>query len=141
MKAKKAKELASKIFKTGVSRIKIAEPEKLQEAITKDDVRGLIAQGVIKKKPAVGTSKGRSKKLKIKKKKGRKKGFGKRKGTRNARQNRKKNWIQKVRGQRKMLKELNNKNKVKNYQGFYRKIKGSFFRGKKHLEKAVLKGE
>ena len=137
MKANKAKKIGAILLKTGVSKI-WADPtqvEKISEAMTKEDIRGLIADRIIKKKKKSLQNKKRV----LAKKKGRKRGPGKRKGTAKARTNPKKKWMKNVRAQRKKLRQLkNDKTKLKiSYRKAYKMIKGGYFRGKKHLETTV----
>jgi large subunit ribosomal protein L19e len=139
MDARKAKELAAEIMKVGVGRICL-DPQnlaKIAEAMTKDDIRGLIAERVIRKRAADEQSKGRARELKAKKQKGRRRGKGKRAGTKKIRAEQRKSWINKVRAQRKTLKELRAKNpeavKELGYGNLYKLIKGNYFKGKKYL--------
>ncbi len=147
MNGKKAKELAAIILKCGVGKIYLdpTQMNKINEAMTKDDVRGLIADRIIKKRQDNYQSKGRTRELKIKRKKGRKRGFGKRKGTKKARVGKKETWIKKVRAQRAMLNELKKENpeavKAVGYSNVYKKIKGGFFKGKKYLKEYVEGGK
>lgn len=144
MDLNKAKEHASKVFGIGKSRVWInpMENERIKEAITKDDLRALIKEGIIKRKKISMQSRARAKKRLAKKRKGLRKGKGKRKGKAGARIKPKKKWVQNTRAQRKKLKALKEKNpeKVKKigYRKLYSMVKGGFFRGKKHLEKTVL---
>ncbi len=147
MELKKAKELAGRILKVGVNKIYI-DPKntaKVAEAMTKDDVRGLIADRIIKKRRVNSQSSGRTKAIKEKQRKGRKRGKGKKKGTKKARGEKKATWIKKVRAQRRTLKELRKSNpeavKAKGYGNTYRRIKGNYFRGKKYLKEYIEGGE
>lgn len=143
MKLEKAKDLAAQILKVGITKIYIDpnQTNKVKEAMTKDDIRSLIAERVIKKRQINQQSKARSKILKEKKQKGRKKGKGKRKGTKKARTEKKKSWISRVRAQRRTLKELKKTNpeqvKEKGYSNIYKKIKGNYFKGKNYLKKFI----
>ena len=146
MEQRKAKELAATLMKVGVGKIYI-DPKniaKISEAMTKDDIRGLIADRLIKKKQTNAQSKGRSRKLKESKQKGRRRGKGTRKGTKKRRTEKKATWINKVRAQRRTLKEMKIENpdavKAKGYGDIYRKIKGNYFKGKKYLRE-YIKGE
>lgn len=147
MELKKAKELAAIILKVGVGKIYIDPKQgpKVKEAMTKDDVRTLIAERVIKKRQDNYQSKGRTRDLKERKRKGRKKGKGKRTGTKKARQSKKETWMKRVRAQRRTLKELKESNpeevKTLGYSDIYRKIKGGYFRGKKYLKEYVEGGK
>ena len=129
------KEIAAKIMKCGVSRVRIRQAEEVEEALTREDIRGLIQKGIIWKVQKAGTSKYASKKRLDQKAKGRMNGPGKRKGTTGARKNDKTKWMEKVRALRKMLSELKESGQVegKDYGILYRRIKGGFFRNKKHL--------
>lgn len=141
----KLRRLAVDVLNVGKERVWF-DPEqrdRIKEAMTKDDVRALVTEGVIKKKQPTGQSSFRTKKLKAQKKKGRKRGYGKRKGTFMARFGKKETWMKNVRAQRKLLKDLKEKEpelfeKV-NYTQIYRKIGGGYFKGKKYVEQAVRK--
>ncbi len=91
MKAEKAKEIAAGLLKVGKKKIWIdpEEAESVKEAITKDDIRELIKNGIIKKRKEGEQSRGRARKIEKQKKKGRRKGHGSRKGTAKARTDRK----------------------------------------------------
>jgi large subunit ribosomal protein L19e len=139
MEPRKARELAARLLKVGEGRVFI-DPQnlaKVSEAMTKDDIRGLIAERIIKKKQAFEQSKGRARKLKAKRQKGRRRGKGKKLGTKKVRSEQRTRWINSVRVQRKTLKELKQKNPLAvekaNYSEVYKKIKGNYFRGKRHL--------
>ncbi len=137
MIALNAKRVAARILKVGESKIWI-DPDKIPEitsAITKDDVRRLISEGVIKK------SKGgfKSKAVRVGVKKRRKTKAGKKRGTAKARIKPKKQWMRVVRAQRKKLRELKAAKiefKVP-YRKAYKMVKGGFFKGKKQLEAYV----
>ena len=126
----------------GKSRIYI-DPSKLKEvkeAITGDDIKGLIADKAFKK-TGVGHSRGRARILLVKKQKGRKRGLGKRKGSVKARTNPKEMWLKKVRAQRKYIRKLLEDEKIdkKIYRDLYLKIKGGFFRTKAHIDNYLSK--
>ena len=138
MKLTNQKRIAAGILKIGMNRI-IFDEERLKdikEAITKEDIRELIKEKAITIKPKKGISSFRSKKRKIQKRKGRRKGPGSRKGRRKARIPKKKEWMNKVRTQRKLIKLLKNEKLIasKTYNMLYRKIKGSFFRSRRHIK-------
>jgi len=139
MEGKKAKELAARLLKVGVGRIHLdpTQVAKISEAMTKDDIRGLIAERIIKKRTSHEQSMGRARILNIKRAKGRRRGKGKRSATRKVRSEQKLRWIGRVRSQRATLKEMTTTNKSAieelGYSDIYRKIKGNYFRGKRHL--------
>jgi len=147
MELDKVKKLAAQLLKVGVKRVYISpsQMDKAREAMTKDDVRGLIADRVIRKRPAQSQSRARARKLAEKKKKGRKSGRGKRKGTKKSRAEKKRTWVKRVRAQRRMLKELRKEDpeavKAVGYGDVYKKIKGNYFKGKKYVKEYVQGGK
>ena len=145
MKLDQVKRLAADVLKVGINRIWV-DPEKvgdITEVITKDDVRALIDDGIIKKRKLQSQSRGHARLLAEKKSKGRRKGKGKRKGTVNARTKKKKKWIKTVRAQRDELKILKNEHPEAvaeaNYKSVYRKIKGGYYKGRKYVKSAIIK--
>jgi|SRR3989338_8704030 len=129
--------LASRILDCGESRVWIdpAAAVKVSQAITRSDIRGLIAAGAIK----------RIKEKSTKHKLHGKQGAGSRKGTKKARTGNKTAWLKIVRPQRALLHELRKEKKIgKEYRKIYLMIKGNSFRSKAHLmnylkEKKILK--
>lgn len=139
MDPKKAKSVSARLLKTGKTKIWI-DPQnmpKVREAITKEDVRALIAEGIIKK----SKQNLKSRHFREGKKKKRKTGPGKKKGTKKARVKPKKLWMRNVRAQRKKLREVFEKNRKIPYRKAYSMIKGGFFKGKKHLESFLAGGK
>ena len=124
--------MAAAILKAGESRIKI-DPQRTEEAakaVTKDDVRGLIRQGVIKVIRKKGVSRALGRLHEAKKRKGGRHGFSKRRGTHGARAGGKKEWLLRVRAQRNLLKDLRKKGQISSnaaYRETYLKIKGGAF--------------
>ncbi len=132
------KKLAGKITKRSPKRVKL-DPDRMddiKEAITRVDVKSLIKDKAIKLVKKKGISRARAKKTQAQKSKGRKKGYGSRKGTTNARLNQKTVWINKIRLQRKLLRELRDNEKItaEVYKDLYKKAKGGFFRSKRHIK-------
>lgn len=135
MGIKTIKRMASEILGVGTSRIKFNndDMEKINAALTKDDVRGLIGRGSIIIEKVTGVSRTDAKKRQEKRKVGRMMGPGNKKGTKGARTNSKEKWINSVRKQRKTLNVI----KTKLLPGKYRKlrgmVRGGFFRSKAHV--------
>lgn len=137
MSLQTVKRIASHLLKAGESRIKIKPEEikRVKEALTRDDVRTLIKEGIIFAEKKRGVSRALSK-IKLKQKqKGRRRGFGSRKGTKYSRISRKRIWINKVRAQRYLLSELQTNGKIKenNYRSLYNMIKGRAFKSREAM--------
>lgn len=138
MNLKNKKRIAARLLKSGEKRVWF-NPDKLseiKEAITKDDIRNLIREGTIRIKQKRGISRFRVRKNLIQKRKGRRQGPGTRKGKATSRLPRKRKWIIKVRKLRGFLKLLKDKKVLapKQYSTLRLKIKGGFFRSKRHLK-------
>lgn len=143
MNLRTQRRIAAQILDAGKNRVWI-DPEKLAEvagAITKQDVRKLIGQGIIKAKPLVGVGNIRAKLRREQKKKGRQKGFGKRRGTKTARTPSKEAWIKRIRSIRKELFTLRADKKVtpEEYSKLYRSAGAGMFRDKANLRLQVSK--
>ena len=138
MELKIQKRLAAQILKCSKDKIRLDSNslDEIKEAITKIDIRNLIGQNIIQRKPTIGVSKFRVRKKKLQKRKGRQKGLGSRKGSKNARLRKKEKWIKKIRTQRQFLRYLKDKGVIdrSSYQNMYLKSKGGFFRSKRHLK-------
>lgn len=138
MELKTQKKLASDVLKCSPSKVKFEESmlSQIKEAITKADMRTLVKQGLITRKPDNCVSRGRARKLHAQKVKGQRKGHGSRKGTANAREDSKKIWINKVRAQRGLISELREKGLIatQTFRNLYQKVKGGFFRNKRHIK-------
>ncbi len=129
------KTMASRLLKCDITRVWI-NPERIadvEEAITAEDVRALIKDGVIAAKPRKGNSNFRRKKIMAQKKKGRRRGRGSRKGTVAGQQ--KRNWINRIRAIRKLLRELKAEGRIdgKTYRSVYIKSKSGIFRSRSHV--------
>lgn len=138
MDLKVQKRLAAQIFGCSPKRVVFNEDnlEDIKQAITKRDLRLLIGEGAISKKPMNATSKFRVRKIKQQKRKGRRKGPGSRKGSFNSRFHIKATWMSTLRVQRDFLKLLLSKNIItrKAYRELYLKSKGGYFRSKRHVK-------
>lgn len=138
MKLTTQRRLAAAAMKCGEGRVWFDNnrlPE-IKQAITKTDIRHLIHDRAIQKRPEVGVSHGRFRKNLIQKRKGRQRGLGSRKGKKTARLPQKVAWMQKIRVQREFLKMLRDKKKIMPtlYHMLYKKAKGGFFRSVRHIK-------
>jgi large subunit ribosomal protein L19e len=135
------KRLSASILKVGVTRVWM-DPDRLEDiatAITREDLRKLVEEGVIKRKPVVGISRGRARARDLKRAKGHRKGHGSRKGAAGARAPRKEQWMRKIRAQRKVLKLMREEKTIDPhaYRILYRKAKGGEFRNVAHLKSYI----
>ncbi len=138
------KRMAAGILKCSPKRV-VFDAEKLadiKEAITKADLRALIEQDAIKKLPERGISRARARTAQKQKSKDKRKSHGSRKGAAGARTSRKRSWVNRVRLQRRYLKGLRDANVVDRagFAELYKKIKGGFFRSKRHMEIYIAEG-
>lgn len=125
----------------GENRVRVDpdELDRVEEAITRQDIRNLIESGAIEKRKEKGTSKGRSRENKRQKKKGQQKGHGSRKGKKTARKPEKQEWMEQIRAIRSRLKEMRDEEEItkEQYRELYDRAKGGFFRDVKHLENHI----
>jgi len=138
MRLDNQKRLVAQILKCSKKRVKF-DPDRLsdiKEAITKADIRNLIKDKAIMKIAKKGVSRVRVRKRLVQRRKGKQSGPGSRKGSRGARLPGKREWINKIRTQRGLLKKLKDKKIIdkKLYRDLYLKAKGGFFRSKRHIK-------
>ena len=131
------REIASRVLSCGKSRVWFdpSRMEDIEEAITAEDVRRLVKDGVIRKMPAKGNSGFRINFARMQKKKGRRKGKGSMKGKIGTRLKRKTAWIKRIRTIRKVLKELHDSGRIDNktYKKVYMIAKSGYLRSRAHL--------
>lgn len=132
------KRLAAQVMDVSPKRVKFDNQRlaDIKEAITKTDIRQLVAEKAIKKVQEKGVSRGRARKIKVQKSKGLRKGPGSRQGKATSRLPRKESWMNKIRSQRKFIAELKEKELItlKTYRNIYLKCKGGFFRSTRHIK-------
>jgi large subunit ribosomal protein L19e len=100
--------LASRIMKVGQNRVWI-DPQRIDDvegAITRQEIKKLVHEKIIKASAIKGVSRGRTKTLREKKRKGRRNGIGNQSGTSHARVSKKVAWMKRIRAQRRRLREL-----------------------------------
>ncbi len=135
---KTRKRIAARLMKCSPKRVRLdpAEMEEIKEAITKDDLRGLIKDGIISSVKKKGVSRARANIRRQKKSRGQRSGHGKRKGKSTARTPKKERWMNSIRSQRDFLKELKDSSLIspKSHRMLYLKSKGGFFRSKRHIK-------
>ena len=132
------KRLAASILKTSPKKVVFTQENlgDISKAITRSDIRGLVAVGKIKINKSNAQSKSRARAIREAKKKGRRRNAGSRKGGKTSIVSRKESWMAKIRTQRKFLAELREKGILspKSYRELYLKCKGGFFRNKRHIK-------
>ena len=131
--------LAAQILKVGQNRVWI-NPERMDDvegAITREDVKKLIHEEVIKSLPEKGVSRARAKTIQEKKRKGRRKGPGSHGGSGFAKISRKEVWMSKIRSLRKRLRELKASRVIteKTYSQYYRMAGSGRFESVADLER------
>ena len=133
--------IAASVLKIGVNRVQI-NPELIWDvelALTREDIRKLIADGVIRAKQKKGVSRARANKRMLQRQKGRRMGQGTRKGKKTARLSRKQIWIAKIRPLRRYLQSLRDAELIerRDYRKFYLRVKGNNYRNLRHLKLAL----
>jgi len=102
------KRLAADILDVGKNKVWFDPEEQgeIADAITREDVRDLVDQGVIRSEDAKGNSRGRARERQKKRSYGHQKGAGTRRGKAGGRQNKKEDWQSRIRAQRRTLQEM-----------------------------------
>ena len=141
------KRLAASVLGCGANRIWFdpARATDVEGAISRDDLRTLIQDGVIRARPKAGVSRGRARERDAKRSYGHRRGPGKRRGAKGARRPGKTQWIQRIRAMRKTMRALRDEGQIDPhlYRILYRKAAGGQFRSVAHLKSQVelLKGK
>ncbi len=127
----KQKRLAAEVLGVGTSRIWIdpGAVEEVSNAITREEIRRLIKEGIIQVIPSHSPSRGRWREKHLAKKKGRHRGHGSRKGRASARRDPKREWMYRIRKMRRYLRWLRDNNVIdrRTYRQLYRWAKGGMF--------------
>ncbi|EHQ36789.1 50S ribosomal protein L19e [Methanoplanus limicola] len=132
------KRIAASVLKCGVNRVKLdsERSDDISNAISREDIRGLIDEGAISAKPVKGVSRGRARALTAKRSYGHRKGHGRRKGAQGARTPSKREWIKKIRAIRRELRVMRDEGQIDAhlYRIMYRKASGGQFRNVAHMK-------
>ncbi len=133
------KRLAASVLGIGESRIKI-DINRIDEVsgnVTREGIKKLIKDGVIRVEYKKGNSRGRWRERHRKRKSGHRRGSGKRKGAADARIDSRRLWINTVRKLRRYLKWLRDHEVIdaKVYRRAYRLAKGGAFKSLSDLKR------
>ncbi|MDH7564361.1 MAG: 50S ribosomal protein L19e [Candidatus Bathyarchaeota archaeon] len=136
---KSQRRLSAQILKVGQNRVWM-DPEKIDDieaAITREEIRKLIHEGVIKSLPERGISRSRAKIAHEQKKKGKRKGPGSRTGSAGAIMTQKEAWMRKIRALRKRLRKLKVSRTIteSNYRKLYKIASSGRFASVAELER------
>lgn len=135
--------LAKKVLKCGLHKVWLDpnEKEKISAAQSREQVKSLIEENLIIKRPDNFNSRGRARARQAAKAKGRHMGLGKRFGTKNARCSSRTLWIKKIRAMRTVLKEMKERGELAGaeYRQYKMQAKGNLFKNKNVMVDAILK--
>lgn len=138
MSLRSQRRMAARVLGVGLNRVWIDpdEAEEVESAITKEEIRRLIHEGVIRKRPPVGISRGRKRAFREKRSRGRRRGPGSRKGSK---AEAKHEWINRIRSIRRRLRKLRDRRMLsrKDYRRLFTMAKGGSFRSVAHLNEFV----
>lgn len=136
------KRLAARVIGCGVHRIRFDpdHEDAITDAITRQDIRGLISANKITVKRVQGTSRGRAHHKHLQQKKRGTKAGSKR-GRKGARMGKKETYVKKVRSLRYILGVARDRSEInsREFWSLYKRIRGNTVRNKAHLRLLIEK--
>ncbi|MGA2874802.1 MAG: 50S ribosomal protein L19e [Nitrososphaerales archaeon] len=136
------KRMVSELLGVGTSRVRLdpEATEQLQDAITRESIRGWLSAGFIWVEPKKGNSRGRVRLRKLKRKR-RGLGQGTKKGAQGARVGKKTVWVARVRMLRHILKVKRDRGDIskQDFKRLYLQVKGAQIRTRKRLDEELAK--
>ncbi|MBS7654397.1 50S ribosomal protein L19e [Candidatus Bathyarchaeota archaeon] len=133
--------MAAEILGVGEERVWI-NPERMEDveaAITREDIRRLIHEGVIRKNKEKGVSRARARIIHEKRRRGKRRGIGSRSGSRRTRMDSDRLWVEKIRVLRRRLRELKENRLISTrvYRQLYLKAKSGVFKSTADLHRYI----
>ena len=138
---KAQKRLAADVLDVGKSKLWF-DPDRqgdIAEAITREDIRELVDEGVIRAEPKEGNSRSQARERQKKRAYGHQSGPGSRKGRSGGRQGEKEEWQSRIRAQRDHLRDLRDDGELdrSQYRDLYDKAGGGEFDSVGDLERYI----
>jgi large subunit ribosomal protein L19e len=135
------KRMAADVLDCGKNKVWL-DPDRqgdIADAITREEVRELVDEGVIQAEEPDGNSRGRARERQEKRSYGHQKGQGSRKGTAGGRENEKEQWKSSIRAQRRKLRELRDDGTLSRsqYRDLYDRAGGGEFDSVADIERHV----